>query len=171
MDERDDEIKSKSQLKREHQSLQQLGRTLVELPDAMLRRLALPEHVRDEVMTGRRLQRGALQRHLRHLAGVLEREDPAAIRAALQAAQAPDVAEVRKLHALEALRDRLLHEGDAAIDEVIGRYPQVDRTQLRQLVRNARQAAHARSAARQLFQFLKSLHAESAHTDVPRVDR
>lgn len=155
----DDEFKSKSQYKREHHALQALGRSLVEAPESLLKRLPLPERVREEVMVGRRLQRGALQRQLRHLAGVLEDEDHAAIRAALSAALEPGVVEIRRLHELEAMREALLRDGDQAIADVTARYPDVDIQQLRQLVRNARQATGAEAsprAARALFQFLKS---------------
>lgn len=152
--------KSRSQLKREHQALQALGRELVELPDAVLRRLDLPDEIREAVTTGRRLQRGALQRQLRHLGGMLASTDHATIRAALAALQAPSRAEVRRLHALEALRDGLLRDGDDAIDALVARHPDADRVRLRQLVRNARREAGLAAsprAARALFQFLKAL--------------
>lgn len=95
------------------------------------------------------------------------------LRAALEAAQEPDRNEIRRLHELEALRDALLRDGDLAIESLTGRFPDVDRTQLRQLVRNARQE-HAQAlsprATRALFQFLKQLTARSPATDAPRVD-
>jgi ribosome-associated protein len=160
MSETDYEIKSKSQHKREHLALQALGKALVELPESLLKRLPLSDRLREEVKTGRRLQRGALQRQLRHLGGVLETEDHAAIRAALKVAVEPGVNEIRRLHELEALRDALLRDGDKAIETLTGRYPDLDRQQLRQLVRNARQEqaqALAPRATRALFQFLKQL--------------
>lgn len=166
-------IKSKSQQKRAHLELQALGKTLVELPESLLKRLPLSARLRDEVMAGRKLQRGALQRQLRYLAGVLEREDHAMLRAALKAAQEPGLDEIRRLHELEALRDALLRDGDLAIESLSGRFPDVDRTQLRQLVRNARQE-HAQGltprASRELFRFLKQLTARWPATDASRVD-
>jgi ribosome-associated protein len=165
MSEFDDGIKSKSQYKREHLALQALGKDLVEVPERLLKRLPLSERLLEAVYLGRKLQRGALQRQLRHLGGLLEEEDHAVIRAALKAAREPGVTEIRRLHELEALRDALLRDGDEVVETLAQRYPTLDRQQLRQLVRNARQEAEreqAPRAARALFQFLKHLLASAA---------
>jgi ribosome-associated protein len=67
------------------------------------------------------------------------------------------------LHKLEQLRDRVVEEGDAAIEDVIELYPTADRQRLRQL---ARQAAKEKSsgkpakAYREIFQVLKELNDE-----------
>jgi ribosome-associated protein len=161
---------SKSRLKRDHLALQALGRELVECPDRIYKRLPLPDRVREGADLGRRLNRGALQRQLRHLAGVLETEDHATIRAALAAALVPDVNEVRRLHRLEQWRDRLLTEGDAALE---AEYPEAGRAELRQLVRSARQAVDptmAARGARALFQTLKALDRAASDT-AARVDQ
>lgn len=155
-----DDPKSKSQYKREHLALQALGKDLVEVPERLLKRLPLSERLLEAVYLGRKLQRGALQRQLRHLGGLLEEEDHVVIRAALKAAREPGVAEIRRMHELEALREALLREGDAVVESLAQRYPALDRQQLRQLVRNAKQEAEreqAPRAARALFQFLKRL--------------
>lgn len=165
-----DEIRSKSWYKREHLALQALGKALVEVPERLLKRLPLSERLLEAVYSGRKLQRGALQRQLRHLGALLEVEDHAAIRTALKAAREPGVAEIRRLHELEALRDALLRDGDPVVEILARQYPDVDRQQLRQLVRNARQeTAREQSprAARALFQFLKRL--QSRATEVARV--
>ena len=155
-----DSLKSKSQYKREHLALQALGKDLVEVPERLLKRLPLSERVLEAVTLGRKLQRGALQRQLRHLGGLLEEEDHEVIRAALTAAREPGVVEIRRMHELEALRAALLREGDAVVESLAQRFPALDRQQLRQLVRNARQETEreqAPRAARALFQFLKRL--------------
>lgn len=164
---------SKSRLKRDHQALQALGQELVECPEGLYKRLPLPDAVREAANVGRKLSRGALQRQLRHLGGVLEREDHAAIRAALAAARVPALAEVRRLHRLEQWRDRLLAEGDAALEDLLHEYPQAGRAELRQLVRSARQStdpAQASRGARALFQALKTLD-RAAQEGADRVDQ
>lgn len=164
-DARDDEPPSKSRIKRDHLALQALGRELVECPERIFLRLALPERIREEARIGRTLERGALQRQLRHLGGMLAHEDHAAIRAALQRAVTPDVAETRRLHRLEQLRETLLTGEQGAQEALIREYPGLDRQQLRQLVRAARQEAASGTtpprATRALFQFLKQLDLES----------
>jgi ribosome-associated protein len=172
-DEAGEAPKSRSQIKREHHALQDLGRELVECPERLFKRLPLPEKIREEALVGRRLQRGALQRQLRHLGGLLEREDHAAIRQALNAAREPDAASIRRLHALERLRDALIAEGDGPLEKLADEFPALDRQHLRQLVRNARQEATRQvetpRATRALFQFLKALYAQDEAPE--RVDQ
>ncbi len=157
-----DDLKSKSQLKREHLALQALGRQLVELPDSLLKRLPLSSALREEVVVGRKLQKGALQRQLRHLGGILEAEDYVAIQIAIKAALEPGVHEVRRMHELEALRAALLRDGDVVLERLAMRHPDLDRQHLRQLIRNARQEQEREQerpprATRALYQFLKQL--------------
>lgn len=169
MSEFDERIKSKSQHKREHLELQALGKDLVEVPERLLKRLPLSERLLEAVYLGRKLQRGALQRQLRYLGALLEVEEHAVIRAALKVAREPGVAEIRRLHELEALRDALLRDGDVVVETLARRYPDLDRQQLRQLVRNAQQEAEREQsprAARALFQFLKRLLSPAAAVHV-----
>ncbi len=159
--------KSRAQLKREHQAIQALGKSLVEAPDKILGKLDLPETVDLAVKLGRKLQRGALQRHLRHLATLLENADPDAIRTQLETLQLPEREAVRRLHLLEAWREKLLHEGDRALDVLCKANRALDVQHLRQLVRNARTTDGAPDprGARVLFKFLSA-----QNLDLPRVD-
>ncbi|MDF4856438.1 ribosome biogenesis factor YjgA, partial [Vibrio parahaemolyticus] len=66
-------------------------------------------------------------------------------------------------HKLEALRDRVVEEGDKAIDDVMEMYPEADRQRLRQLARQAakeRKAGKPAKAYREIFQILKGLNEE-----------
>jgi len=61
---------------------------------------------------------------------------------------------------LEALRDRLVEEGDDAISEVLNLYPEADRQQLRVLIRNAQKEKAANKppkSYRQIFSYLREL--------------
>jgi ribosome-associated protein len=61
---------------------------------------------------------------------------------------------------LEHWRDRMLSEGNKAIDEFILEYPQADRQLLRQLQRNSQKekdTGKPPAAARQLFKYLRQL--------------
>lgn len=159
--------KSRAQQKRDHQAIQALGKSLVEAPDKLLSKLELPEAVDLAVKLGRKLQRGALQRHLRHLATLLEHADAEAIRARLEALQVPQREAVRRLHLLEAWREKLLHEGDRALDALCTVNRELDVQHLRQLVRNARATGGTPDprGARALFKFLSA-----QNLDLPRVD-
>ena len=61
---------------------------------------------------------------------------------------------------LENWRDRIIGEGATAIEALIGKYPQADRQQLRNLQRQAsRELAEkkAPTAARKIFAYLREL--------------
>ena len=66
---------------------------------------------------------------------------------------------VDHFHQLEQWRDQLI-AGDAGVmQQVLEKYPQTDRQQLNQLIRNARskQEKLARKSSRALFRFLQEL--------------
>ncbi len=68
--------------------------------------------------------------------------------------------QVALFHKLEVLRDRLIEQGDGAMDEVIELYPTADRQQLRSLIRNAQKEKATNKppkSARQIFQYLREL--------------
>jgi len=73
--------------------------------------------------------------------------------------------EVAVAHRLEALRERLLAEGDAALGELLQRHPQADRQHLRALIRQARgERAGQRPphAYRELLRQLRALESAAA---------
>lgn len=147
--------KSKSQRKREHHSLQDLGESLVELSPRQLKRIPLSDHAREEIVATRTLQRGARQRQLRYLAGVLEHEDGAAIRNALEVIYGPIRAGVRTLHEIEQLRDDVLRHPDEAIERLSARFVTLDTLKLRQLALDAeRTGPSGRKAMRAIYQYL-----------------
>jgi ribosome-associated protein len=68
--------------------------------------------------------------------------------------------ETAALHRVEAMRDRLVAEGDEALAELLSGYPQADRQHLRQLARNAREEKLRNKpphAYRELFRELRVL--------------
>jgi ribosome-associated protein len=129
--------KSKSQRKRDHHALQALAHALVQLSARQLKKIKLEETTRAEIVAARTLQRGALQRQLRYLAGLLEHEDSDGIRATLDAIHAPERANVKALHEVERMRDEILQAAEVAIPRVLGRFPHADEALLRRLARDA----------------------------------
>ena len=64
------------------------------------------------------------------------------------------------MHRVETWRERLLDGGDAALAELLDEYPQADRQQLRQLVRNSleeRKRNKPPRAFRELYRALREL--------------
>jgi ribosome-associated protein len=157
--------KSKSRLKRELRALQHLGRDLVDLPEKTLVKLPLSEQTVGAIREARPLRRGARQRQLRYIGGLLAREDAAAIDRALQDISRSAREATQRFHEVEKWRDELLAGGEAAIDHVIARAPGAERQRLRRLVRNARKEQLANrppKSARLLFQYLRDLLAADA---------
>ncbi|MBF0255344.1 MAG: DUF615 domain-containing protein [Gammaproteobacteria bacterium] len=152
---------NKSAIKREMQSLQKLGERLLELSPERLQPLGLSEKLMLALAEGRRLKAAnARRRHLRFLAKLLTQEDSQAAEQFIADIDARHAAGTRQFHQLEHWRDRLIDEGDEALADLLAEYPQADRQQLRQLMRNARQErdqAKPPASARKLFKMLRGL--------------
>jgi ribosome-associated protein len=152
---------SRSQERRDALAVLDLAKRLVELSDAQLAQVPLDEDLRAEVLAARRItQQIARKRQTQFLAKQLrKREDALApIRAALEQDRALAHRENAALHHVEQWRERLLDGGDEALAQLLEEFPQADRQQLRQLVRNAlaeRKAERPPHAYRQLFRLLR----------------
>lgn len=158
---------SRTQQRREALAILTLAGQLIELPPSKLAKLALPDDVRREIDITRRItSHGAKKRQLAFLAKVMRRyddEDFAAVRAELGENREKQRQETAAMHRLEAMRERLLSEDEAALSELIAEHPQVDRQHLRSLVRQARIEKDTPNkpprAYREIFQLLKDLQA------------
>lgn len=161
---------SRTQQRREALAVLALASQLVELPASRLARLELPDDVRREIETTRRITaHGARKRQMAFLAKVMRRfgeEDFAAVRAELGENREKQRQDTAAMHRLEAIRDRLADGDDAALAEVIAEHPQVDRQHLRSLVRQARLERETPNkpprAFREIFQLLKELAQDAA---------
>jgi ribosome-associated protein len=155
---------SKSQMKREMLALQALGEELVKLPNDQFNKMELPDDLRNAILEARRIhQRGAHKRQLQYIGRLMRDIDAEPIQEQLDTLRGHSQRAAQELHHLERWRDRLLHEGDAALEELLQQYPDADRQNLRQLQRNAHKEALANKpprAARAMFRYLRELFAE-----------
>ena len=123
--------------------------------------LPVPEDLRDAIIAARRItSHGARVRQRLYIGKLLRNIDPEPIREALASRAEVDRQRVRREHAIEAWRDRLLADEPAAWTELAALIGTDNLPQLRSLVRQARaerDAARAPSAARQLFRRLREL--------------
>lgn len=161
-DEDDAELpKSKSQLKREMHALQALGKAVVELPPKDLAKIPLPDELAEAVAQARSINsHGALKRQLQFIGRLMRNVDPEPIQQALEAIRLTGQQSSARFHAVEHWRDRILAEGQPALDEFVGQQPQADRQQLRQLMLNAqREAKQGKppTSARSLFRLLRDM--------------
>ncbi len=118
--------------------LQALGEALVGLDRARLAQLGLPERLVDAIDDARGITRHeARRRQLQYVGRLMRDVDPAPIAAALERWSEGPRAEKAQFAALERWRDRLLAD-DAALDDLVVRYPSADRARVALLVREAR---------------------------------
>ncbi len=156
---------SKSQLKREMLELQQVGERLISMSATELADFPLTPTLQDALEESRRIKgRGAMRRHIRRVGKLLREADSDAIRQLLDRMDNHDLIEKQRFHQLEQWRDRLLQEGDTALNELLEQYPTADRQQLRQLIRTAvkeQTQAAPPASSRKLFRYLRELSAHA----------
>jgi ribosome-associated protein len=159
---------SKSQLKREMTALQKLGEELIAESRDRVKRVPMPEDVRDAILEcqqikdheGRRRQLQYVGKKMR----TLEPDEIAAIQRTLDSWRGQSKADTAAMHALERQREKLLAD-DSALTDLKSRYPEIDMQHLRGLIRNARkEQAESKppKAYREIFQILKQLQAPSS---------
>lgn len=170
-DETDDayEGPSRSQRRRDATAIFKLAESLVTLTDAQLERLPLDDELLVEVRRTRAIHQPiARKRETQYLAKLmrrLESDEIDAIRLVLDVDRQQSYRETAQLHLLEALRDRLIAEGDSALEEVLSQYPGADRQHLRNLIRQANAEAKKQKppkASRELFRTLRELQSQTS---------
>ena len=158
---------SKSQLKRDMTALQKLGAELVAEARDRVKRVPMPEDVRDAILEcqlikdheGRRRQLQYVGKKMR----TLNEEELAAVHRALDSWRGLSKADTNAMHALERKRDKLLAD-EKALTELLAANPELDAQQLRTLIRNARKEQAENKppkAYRELFQILKQVAAKN----------
>ncbi|MEZ5461557.1 ribosome biogenesis factor YjgA [Dokdonella sp.] len=155
---------SRSQRRRDATAIFKLAESLVTLTDAQLERVPLDDDLLVEVRRTRAIHQPiARKRETQYLAKLMRRLEPEeidAIRLVLEIDRQQSYRETAQLHQLEALRDRLIAEGDSALEEVILEHPDADRQQLRNLIRQANLEAKKQKppkASRELFRTLRDM--------------
>lgn len=121
---------SKSERKRAAHAAQDLGEALIRLRDAELDALGLPERLTDAIREARRIPSRAGGARQRQYIGKLMREiDLEPIRATLAARSERDALETQLFKRAENWRERLIAEGESALDELARLRPGLDRTE------------------------------------------
>lgn len=161
---------SKSELKRQMTALQKLGAELIAEPRDRVKRVPMPEDVRDAILEcqlikdheGRRRQLQYVGKKMRSL----EEHELAAIQKMLDSWKGLSKADTAAMHAIERRRDKLLTD-DKALTVLLEENPQLEVQHFRTLIRNARKEQAENKppkAYREIFQILKSLQAPAAQT-------
>jgi ribosome-associated protein len=157
----DENWTSKSQLKRDSKDLQKLGKKLASYSPEQLARVPLDDRMIDAIELAHKLsnKRGALKRHFQFIGKILRSIDVEPIIAAVNRVEDTDNQSKLLFKKLEYWRDRIVAEGDDAINECCEQHDTVDRQKLRQLSRNYRNAKtddKKTRFARQIFKELQT---------------
>ena len=155
---------SKSERKRTAHAAQDLGEALIGLRPPELEALGLPEPLLDAIREARRIRsRAAGARQRQYIGKLMRGIDPEPIRRALATRSEQDVQETQRFKRAEAWRQRLLEEGETALDELSRLRPDLDRPHFARLVRAARRTTPDGTgrvqgpAGRALFRALRAL--------------
>ncbi|GAB2849319.1 ribosome biogenesis factor YjgA [Pseudoduganella ginsengisoli] len=159
---------SKTEMKRQSDALQELGTELVNAPRDRVKRVPMPEDVKEVILETQGIKDHEGRRRALQFVGkkmrTLDEEEIAVIRRTIEGWKGASKADTAALHALERRRDKLLAD-DGALTVLLSEHPELDVQHLRALIRNARKEQAENKppkAYREIFQILKDLAAQSA---------
>lgn len=153
------DLKSKSQKKREAEHLQTVAVQLVALSLDKLDELPLSIPLRQAILEAKRLNsHGAIRRQAQLLGKLMRNADFEAIIASFSEMQAEDSAHTARFHDVEHWRERLIYDGKEALTAFIDAYHPKEVQHLRQLIKKAiAELSNAQStgASKALFRYLR----------------
>lgn len=159
-----DDVESKSAKKRAMTELQGLGEKAAQLDSKEITELQLSETLSQALCDANTISaREGKRRHFQFIGKLMRKESAETIESLRQFLHARDHNHhlaVEKEKTINAWRDRLLDEGDSAIQALVERYEQADRAQLRALTRSAKKElidGKPPSNYRKLYQRLKEI--------------
>jgi len=157
----DEDWISKSQRKRECDDMQKLGESLINLKTSELNELNLPDILHNALEDAQKIsQRGALKRHKQYIGKIMREVDIEDIQKQYDNFCHKDDLNNAHFKRLEKWRDRILGEGDKALNELINEFPNIDRQHIRQLIRKAHKEQELNkppATYRQIFKYLRDL--------------
>ncbi len=135
------DIKSKTQRKKDAHALNALGEALVQLNADKLAQLPLSPALKQAITEAKTLKSfGAIKRHTAWIGKLIRKENGGeSLIEAYARLQETDATQGVFFHAVEQWRERLIHDENEALTEFISNYPQVDIQRLRQLIKKAQQ--------------------------------
>ena len=177
---------SRTDLKRESDELQDLGKELLTLRTDLFNGIGLPDKLAEALAEAKRITNfEGKRRQMQYVGKLMRKLEPELVQAARQALeeqQKGSATEKLQLHLAEQWRDRLIAD-DGALPAWMAEHPGTDTQQLRALIRQARKDAPAADKAtesqglaprkgrayRELFQLVREHLGGSAdeHEDTP----
>ena len=135
---------TKTDLKRESDALQDLGKDLITLRSDLFKRLQISDQLIDALAEAKRITNfEGKRRQMQYVGKLMRKLEPALVQAARQALEEQhkgSASEKLSLHLAEHWRDRLIAD-DEALPPWMAEHPDTDTQQLRALIRQARKDA------------------------------
>lgn len=155
---------SKTQVKRDCQHLVDLGEQMLRLKTEELQSLDLPDEIETAITTALKIKsRSGLKRQRQYIGKLLRSVDSEAIENQVRKIQHRHDTNTAQFKRLEKWRDNLINNDKETLNQVITRYPEINRQHINQLIRAAHQEHKqnkAPAASRKLFKYLRDLEDE-----------
>lgn len=157
----DESLKSKTQIKREVEALQDLGKKMLGLSKNQLKKIDMSGTLRDAFIEAERIKKHeAMRRHLQYIGKIMRTEDHKAIAQRVALLDSTSAAYNKLFHQLEVKRDTLIGENSKeALSQYLDENPEVEDIQLlRQLIRLSQKEVLQGSRTtnrKKLFRFLR----------------
>ncbi|NRA60050.1 MAG: DUF615 domain-containing protein [Psychrobium sp.] len=153
---------SRSELKRQADDYHTLGRIIMDLSDNMRKKIPMTEDLRAAVNLANRIRhtKEGFRRQMQWVAKVLRNSDVEEIRYALDQFKKRDKRLAVEQAKIDRVRDKIVKEGDSAINDFVAQFPEADRQKLRLLARQVNKEAKAEKpakAAKELSKYIKEL--------------
>ncbi|MDG6772953.1 ribosome biogenesis factor YjgA [Thiomicrorhabdus sp. ZW0627] len=158
-----EEFQSRTQIKKAAQAVTDLGEQIAEMSETDIKKLQLPSEFEQAILLLKTMDKGpAIKRQKLFLGKYLRQNEPLIVEIKDKLAEIEARTKQQNAHfqQLEKWRDRMVEEGDDALAEFLQKYPQADRQQLRQWIRNAqkeREGNKPPKSARLIFKYLRGL--------------
>ena len=157
----EEQLPSKSQLKRESEALQKVGEELLSLSSSDLDNMNLPDVLDEAVRTARKIQsRGGLKRQRQLIGKIMRQIDSESVEKQLAIIKHKHDTNTVAFRRIEQWRDRLLANDKTTLTEIINIHPDIDRQHINQLVRQALREQTLNkppASARKLFKYLRDI--------------
>lgn len=132
------ERKSRTQIKKEYHEVQKLGFELTKLTKQQLKILNLPDELMEALDMSKSIKsKPAARRHLNHIGSLMKGLDPEPIRDALQQINNGKPLESETTIESRKWIEKLLKNDSSIIEDFLDTYPNIERQQLRQLIKNS----------------------------------
>jgi len=157
----EDTPKSKTQIKREMEALQEIGKKLLKLSKNQQKKVPMSDTLRDALAEADRIKHHeATRRHLQYIGKVMRTEDYEAIDQRIALFDSTSAAYNKLFHQLEIKRDALIGENSKEeLSNYLADHPEIEDIQLlRQLIRQSQKEMSQEGKTtnrKKLFRFLR----------------